>query len=251
MPIPPNATDQDLAQFISQLDQQVPPLQARPTMIVFCMSKQQINDYHTKLQGPLEGQLARFHADLAEPKKMAELQRFRTGRARILLATSVIGAGFDFADVDVVIHWQGAWSFCDFMQESGRTGRQPGRPGRSFCLVRPSDCQPSARDPPDRQEFCKYLNEKVCRRLPISRNFNHTLQACEPSWSLCDLCAARARQQDQVSQAVSQSANQAAEQREFLATATRFWAEVACLWCYFQDLAYPLGPAGICHPQHV
>ncbi|KAJ5282018.1 P-loop containing nucleoside triphosphate hydrolase protein [Penicillium angulare] len=69
--------------------------------IVFCRTKAIVD----QLYQALEPQAARFHSDLSEEDKLAQLAYFRA-EGPILLATSGIGAGYDFPDVDLVIHFK-------------------------------------------------------------------------------------------------------------------------------------------------
>ncbi|KAE8383925.1 P-loop containing nucleoside triphosphate hydrolase protein, partial [Aspergillus alliaceus] len=102
-------------------------------IIVFCMSKALVEALHSQYP-----ETYYFHADLPDPVKSDQLDRFiqagqgQAGQAAqaaqagqagqagpvILMATGAIGAGFDFSDISLIIHLQGAWSFTDFMQES-------------------------------------------------------------------------------------------------------------------------------------
>ncbi|CEL12041.1 hypothetical protein ASPCAL15133 [Aspergillus calidoustus] len=198
----------------------------------------------TKLQGlGLGDQFAHFHAKVPEVEKQAELDRFLGGKARILLATTALGAGFDFSHVDVVIHWRGSYSFCDFMQESGRTGRSTGRPGWSFCAVTDYDRQPRDSNSVEEVEFKKYLNERICRRAAISRYFNGFDQSCEPGMTSCDLCTMKQNQASRVQQAVRQRQQESARQIEWFAEAVRFWQERGCLRCFYHYwIMYSLKP---------
>ncbi|BCS28433.1 uncharacterized protein APUU_70003S [Aspergillus puulaauensis] len=169
--------------------------------------------------------VAQFHADLPESEKVAELARFQGGEARVLLATSAIGAGFDFKEVDAVIHLESAYGLTDFMQESGRTGRDPRRSGWSFCLIKSSERATRPSDSTDRLEFRKYLNEQICRRRLIALNFGEIPRSCDLSWKLYDLCLQQKAQQDLIRQAVKQSYQEATAEIEFLARATEFFTD--------------------------
>jgi len=225
-----------LLQFITRFEQenqgQLPNPRAR--VIIFCMSKTIIATLFRTLgdHSYLGPAVAQFHADLPEPERVAELDRFQSGKARVLLATSAIGAGFDFDHVDAVIHLESAYGLTDFMQESGRTGRDPGRSGWSFCLIKSSERNPRSSDSTDRLEFRKYLNEQICRRRVILLNFGEIPRSCDPSWQLCDLCLRQKTQQDLVRQAVKQSYQEATAEIEFLARATEFFTDSVCLICF-------------------
>ncbi|KAL4923111.1 DEAD/DEAH box helicase [Aspergillus undulatus] len=113
-------------------------------------------DYPKYLPEYLGLAIAQFHADLSEAEKMAELGCFHGnqvgGQARVLLATLAIGAGFDFPNVDLVVHLEGLYGLSDFMQESGRAARNPRQLGWSYCLIRKSELTPRLGDSHERQD---------------------------------------------------------------------------------------------------
>ncbi|THC87349.1 hypothetical protein EYZ11_013206 [Aspergillus tanneri] len=153
-----------LREFIKSFEMQH---QVTARVIIFCQTKKLVNNLGEEIPHAVI-----FHADLPMETKNSHITKYESGEANILIATGAIGAGFDFALIHLVIHLHGAWSFTDFMQESGRAGRSPDQPGWSYCLVTVSDLPDRVNDSLDRSLFREYLNEKVCRRRPISRVFS-------------------------------------------------------------------------------
>lgn len=199
--------------------------------LVFCMSKHLVNELHENY----DQVTAYFHADLDEDTKTSELQRFLQKKCAILLATGAIGAGYDFPSIDLVIHLQGAYGLTDFLQESGRASRTPGRLGVSICLVRPSDRIPRENDSRERSLFRDYLNETLCRRRSILRIFNgQAIESCDPTWVLCDLCKKRALVHQQVAQATSHYYQNASKAYTALLEALELWWNQRCLACYIR-----------------
>lgn len=124
-----------ISQFIKRFHLENSPIglrvEADVKVIIFYRTKALVD----RLFDALEPQAARFHASLAEDEKLSQLDRFRN-KALMLLATSGIGAGYDFPDVNLVIHFMpGVYEITNFMQESGRAGRSPNSPAWSYCLV--------------------------------------------------------------------------------------------------------------------
>ncbi|THC87342.1 hypothetical protein EYZ11_013212 [Aspergillus tanneri] len=213
-----------LQQFIKTFEMQH---QVTARVIIFCQLKGLVNQLGEEIS-----QAVIFHADLPAEAKTSSITQFESGQANILIATGAIGAGFDFKLVHLVIHLHGAWSFTDFMQESGRAGRSTDQPGWSYCLVRPSDLPDRVNDSLDRGLFREYLNENVCRRRPISRVFSdQTLESCDPGWVRCDLCSARAAQHERVQEAVRKYYQNTTQDLELFAKGVQFFHEKYCLTC--------------------
>jgi superfamily II DNA helicase RecQ len=207
---------------------------ARARVIIFCRSKRLVN----AISEEMEPEAAKFHADLSDQAKLDQLDRFQSSRY-ILVATGAIGAGFDFPDVDLVIHFMpGEYQMTSFMQESGRAGRSPDQPGWSYCLVKAFWMQARPNQEGEALEvttFLNYLCDQVCRRRVISRVFNaRAIESCDPSWALCDLCQHRQSTLGLVRQAVRQAEGQNHIQIDFFAKAMRFWLERHCLICFIQ-----------------
>lgn len=217
-----------LMQFIQNFERKLgKPLQ----ILVFCMSKRLVDELHDDY----DQVTAYFHADLDEDTKTRELQRFLQQKCPILLATGAIGAGYDFPSLDVVIHLQGAYGLTDFLQESGRASRSPGRRGFSICLVRPSDRSPRENDSAERAFFRAYLNESICRRRSILRIFNgQAIESCDPSWVPCDLCEKRLLVHQQVAQATSHYYQNASKAYTTLLEGLEFWWNQQCFLCYIR-----------------
>jgi superfamily II DNA helicase RecQ len=184
----------------------------------------------------MDPEAARFHSDLSDQAKLDQLDLFQSSRY-ILVATGAIGAGFDFPDVDLVIHFlPGEYEMTSFMQESGRAGRSPDQPGWSYCLVRAQQLQARPKKETQALEvstFLDYLGEQVCRRRIISRAFDsRTIESCDPSWALCDLCDHRQSELSLVRQAVRQEEGQNLIQIDIFGKAVMFWHERYCLICF-------------------
>ncbi|PKX88353.1 putative telomere-associated RecQ helicase, partial [Aspergillus novofumigatus IBT 16806] len=163
----------------------------RAKVIIFCRSKRLVD----AISEEMEPEAAKFHADLLDQAKLDQLDLFQSSRY-ILVATGAIGAGYDFPDVDLVIHFMpGKYEMTSFMQESGRAGRSPDQPGWSYCLVKAFWMQARPNQEGEALEvttFLNYLGDQVCRRRVISRVFNaRAIESCDPSWALCDLCEHR------------------------------------------------------------
>ncbi len=76
---------------------------------------------------------AHLHAHLDEDAKTAQLQSWLLGEARVMVATGVIGCGYNYPSVRLVIHRGSFRSLVALHQESSRLASD-GRPGISRVI---------------------------------------------------------------------------------------------------------------------
>ena len=75
---------------------------------------------------------------MAEDDRLKELEEFRAGRQRILVATDVAARGLDIPFVDTVIHFNAPQMATTYVHRAGRTGRA-GRSGKSILFITPKE----------------------------------------------------------------------------------------------------------------
>ncbi|KAK9318342.1 P-loop containing nucleoside triphosphate hydrolase protein [Lipomyces starkeyi] len=75
-----------------------------------------------------------FHGELTSDTKSDVLNKWIAGTYRLIFTTSGFGVGTHYDDVPLVIHYKGIWSLMDFVQESGRAGRN-NKPAKSIVLL--------------------------------------------------------------------------------------------------------------------
>ena len=81
-----------------------------------------------------------LHSGLAQKERMASLDRFKSGRVSILLATDVASRGLDIPEVDLVVNFDLPQLPSDYVHRVGRTARA-GRQGWSLSFVSQYDVQ--------------------------------------------------------------------------------------------------------------
>uniref|UniRef100_A0A7S0H9E7 RNA helicase n=1 Tax=Amorphochlora amoebiformis TaxID=1561963 RepID=A0A7S0H9E7_9EUKA len=81
-----------------------------------------------------------LHGKLSQPKRLASLNKFRSGEAEILVATDVASRGLDIPQVDVVINFDVPTHSKDYIHRVGRTARA-GRSGIAITVVTQYDVE--------------------------------------------------------------------------------------------------------------
>ena len=79
-----------------------------------------------------------LQGNMQQRARLKALDRFKSSRAGVLLATDVAARGLDITGVDFVVHYQLPRSAEVYVHRSGRTARA-GTRGLSIALVEPSD----------------------------------------------------------------------------------------------------------------
>ena len=106
------------------------------------------------------------------------------GRLRIVVCTVAFGMGLDCPNVKEVIHWGPPCELENYVQETGRGGRN-GKLCLATILFGKGDQQHTAKP---MMEYC--CNEEHCRCLELFKDFDHADTLSIPlSKCRCDICA--------------------------------------------------------------
>src|SRR5579884_1838110 len=105
--------------------------------IVFCNRKREVAQLHKSLLRHKFNAVA-LHGDMDQPARMAALEAFRNGDARLLIASDVAARGLDIPDVSHVFNFDVQHHPDDYVHRIGRTGRA-GRSGTAITIVAPGD----------------------------------------------------------------------------------------------------------------
>ncbi|CAK9265646.1 unnamed protein product [Sphagnum jensenii] len=101
--------------------------------MVYCLTRQSVERMASVVNNVAGVKTAHLHAHLDEDAKKAQLQSWLSGEARVMVATEVIGCGYNYPSVRLVIHRGSFRSLVALHQESGRLARD-GRPGISRVI---------------------------------------------------------------------------------------------------------------------
>jgi superfamily II DNA helicase RecQ len=87
--------------------------------MVYCLTRQSVERVASIANNVACVRTAHLHAHLDEDAKKAQLQSWLSGEARVMVATGVIGCGYNYPSVRLVIHRGSFRSFVALHQESG------------------------------------------------------------------------------------------------------------------------------------
>jgi superfamily II DNA/RNA helicase len=105
--------------------------------IVFCNRKREVAELYRSLLRHKFNAVA-LHGDMDQPARMAALDAFRKGEAKLLIASDVAARGLDIPDVSHVFNFDVPHHPDDYVHRIGRTGRA-GRSGTAITIVAPMD----------------------------------------------------------------------------------------------------------------
>lgn len=103
--------------------------------IVYTATVKACTDLHELLRGAGEP-VTRYHGKLPLAERTRNQQRFRSGEARVMVATDAFGVGIDRPDLRFVLHWQVPGSPEAYYQEAGRAGRDGQRADAALLFDR-------------------------------------------------------------------------------------------------------------------
>jgi ATP-dependent RNA helicase RhlE len=107
-----------------------------------------------------------LHSDRTLAQRKAALHAFKTGGARVLVATDIAARGIDVKDIALVVNYDIPENPEDYVHRIGRTGRA-GASGRAVTLATP-----------EQRRDVRDIEKLLSLKLALSR---HSLPAAEPS----------------------------------------------------------------------
>ena len=100
--------------------------------VVYCNTHKAVDAVATELEKKYPGQVGRYHSGLAVKEKARQQTQFCSGEYTIMVATSAFGMGIDLPDIDLVLHFDMPPSMNDYIQQTGRAGRDG---GKAHCIL--------------------------------------------------------------------------------------------------------------------
>lgn len=107
------------------------------SIVVFASSKESVKELYKELKSKKLDVVA-FHSDLDQNEREKQMNLFKAGKTRILVATDIISRGIDVDGIDLVINFDCPPDPEDYVHRIGRTARAQ-RTGTGITLVNPKD----------------------------------------------------------------------------------------------------------------
>lgn len=158
----------------------------RDRIIIYCPTKALVTELADMLACPS------YTSDSGtEEEKLAIIERWLTAAdSPIIVATSALGPGFDYAHIRLVLHVDAPSLLTDFSQESGRAGRD-GEIAESIILLSAAwQPQLGLRLGPDKELMQLYLMQEHCSRGVLSQflDARSDWRWCMEEDQLCGVC---------------------------------------------------------------
>jgi superfamily II DNA/RNA helicase len=131
------ATGRDPADKRETLRRLIRSAEGFKNAIIFCNRKREVAQLHRSLLRHKFNAVA-LHGDLDQPARMAALDAFRRGEAKLLVASDVAARGLDIPAVSHIFNFDVPHHPDDYVHRIGRTGRA-GLSGTAITIVAPID----------------------------------------------------------------------------------------------------------------
>ncbi len=106
-------------------------------MLVFCRTKRRVDETSKALKAA-NIKVGEMHADHPQRARQRALERFRTAKVQVLIATDVMSRGIDVSGIDAVVNYDVPMDPEDYIHRIGRTGRA-GATGMAYTFVAPDE----------------------------------------------------------------------------------------------------------------
>ncbi len=101
--------------------------------IIFANTQEKVDDICYDLED-LDVLAGTLHGGMMQKERIENLEKFKEGKLRVLVATDVAARGLDIEDVSIVIHYELASSIQTYLHRSGRSGRK-GKQGLTILML--------------------------------------------------------------------------------------------------------------------
>lgn len=136
-----------------------------------------------------------YHAKMSPKDKENNVEKFRSGKCKVMIATSAFGLGVDIPNIHLIIHAGLPLGFSDYVQQIGRGGRD-GKPTRCVLIYTKSSKSSNmftvlksgpanyARKSADMDDLLDAICSDTCLWESIAKFYGQKLHHC----GHCDHC---------------------------------------------------------------
>lgn len=104
--------------------------------VIYCNTHKAVDAVYEELKSRFPNEVTRSHAGLSSAKRAKNEYAFLSGEKSIMVATTAFGMGIDLGTIDLVMHFNMPLSLTDYMQQTGRAGRDG---QKAHCVLLYSD----------------------------------------------------------------------------------------------------------------
>lgn len=104
--------------------------------VIYCNTHRAVESVAAELEKKYPDRVGAYHSGLSSGEKNRQQIRFCSGEYTIMVATSAFGMGIDLPDIELVLHFNMPFSMNDYIQQTGRAGRDG---GKAHCVLLYSD----------------------------------------------------------------------------------------------------------------
>lgn len=127
-----------------------------------------------------------YHADLPLLDREANMKEFTSGRKDLVFTTTAFGVGVDIPDIGFCIHAGAPYTLTNFVQESGRIGRN-GKPAMSVIIYKVDDEFHSGAKSMGKDKIFEFMRlQDDCMRGFMSSEFDELPTTCFST--MCSPC---------------------------------------------------------------
>ena len=122
---------------IRLLDQIIPILKQSKTVLMFFNTRAQCEIWFQQILNrypEFAGEMAMHHGSIEKETRLWIEQAIRDEKVKVVICTSSLDLGVDFAPVETVIQVGGPKGVARFLQRAGRSGHQPGKDSEIYFL---------------------------------------------------------------------------------------------------------------------
>ncbi|KAK7986869.1 Bloom syndrome protein-like protein [Apiospora saccharicola] len=177
-------TDGEVPEAVRQI-QVVSTSSSIPRILTYCFSRPRSEAVGKLLRCPV------YHARIGTKEEKSAIVRKWVEQGGCIVSTNALGVGLDIADVRYVFHIGIPRLLRDFVQESGRAGRDGQRAESHIVGARPSTRTSRPASIIGREDIWDYMDGTGgCRRVSLDRVMDGDLsrRRCGPDEEACDLC---------------------------------------------------------------